>query len=71
MKTARKTHYFYILVAFFLITVESLIAGSSYSYLIKYWAKWKHLVPFHDINNELKQVLYWQYKWKRETKSKI
>ena len=48
---------FYILLAFLLITIALLIAVSIYCYLIKYRAKQKHLLPFHDTNNELKQVL--------------
>ena len=35
-----------------------LIAVSVYCHLIKYQAKQKHLLPFHNTNNELKQVLY-------------
>ena len=50
---------FYILLAFLLIALALLIAFSIYSYLIKYWAEQKHLLPFHDTNNELKQVIYW------------
>ena len=49
----------YILLAFLLITIALLIAVSIYCYLIKYEAKQKHLLSFHDKNNELKQVLYW------------
>ena len=41
-----------------LITIALLIAVSIYYYLIKYQAKQKHLLPFHDTNNELKKVLY-------------
>ena len=32
--------------------------------------KQKHLFPFHDTNNELKQVLYWQYRSKMSNKIK-
>ena len=49
---------FYILLAFLLITTTLLIDVIIYYYLIKYRAKQKHLLPFHDTNNELKQVLY-------------
>ena len=47
-KTACKTQNFYILLAFLLITIALLIAVSIYCYLIKYQAKQKHLLPFHD-----------------------
>ena len=47
---------FYILLAFLLITI-ALIAVSIYCYLIKYRAKQKHLLPFHDTNNELSLIL--------------
>ena len=49
--TAQK---FYILVAFLLITIALLIAVSIYCYLIKYRAKEKHLLPFHET--KLKEV---------------
>ena len=35
-----------------------MIDVSIYCYLIKYQAKQKHLLPFHNTNYELKQVLY-------------
>ena len=57
-KATSKTRNFYILLAFLLITVELLTAVSIYSYLIKYRAKQKHLLPFHDTNNELREVIY-------------
>ena len=53
-----KMQNFYILLAFLLITIALLIAVSIYCYLIQYRAKEKHLLPFHDTNNELTQVLY-------------
>ena len=53
-----RTQNFYILLAFLLITIALLIAVSIYCYLIKYRAKEKHLLKFHDTNNELKEVLY-------------
>ena len=53
-----KIQNFYILIAFLLITIELLIAVSIYCYLIEYRAKQKHLLPFQDTNNGLKQVLY-------------
>ena len=43
-----KTQNVYILLAFLLITIPLLIAVSIYCYLIKYRAKQKHLLPFHD-----------------------
>ena len=48
----------YVLVAFLLITIALLIVVCIYCYLIKYRAKQRHLSPFHDRNNDLKQVLY-------------
>ena len=38
--------------------VLMMISVSIYCYLIKYQANQKHLLPFHDTNNELNQVLY-------------
>ena len=52
-KTTCKMQNFYIVFAFLLITTTLLIAFSIYTYLIKYQAKKKHLLPFHDTNNEL------------------
>ena len=49
---------FYILLAFLLITVALLIAVSISCYWIRYQAKQKHLLPFLDTNNELKQVSF-------------
>ena len=57
-KATCKTRNLYILLVLSLITIALLIAVSTYCYLIKYRAKQKHLLPFHDTNNELKQVLY-------------
>ena len=54
-KATSKMQNFYILLAFLLITTTLLIAVSIYCYLIIYWAKQKHLLPFHDKNNKLKQ----------------
>ena len=48
-----KTQNFYILLAFLFIAIGLLIYVSIYCYLIKYRAQ--HLLPFHDINNELKK----------------
>ena len=52
-KTTCKTQNFFILFAFLLITIALLIAVSIYCYLIK-----KHLLPFHDKSNKLREVLY-------------
>ena len=57
-KATYKTQDFYILLAFLLITIALLIVVSIYCYLIKYQAKQKHLVPFHDTNTELRKVLH-------------
>ena len=54
-KATCKTKIFQISLAFLLITTALLIAVSIYCYLIKYQAKLKYLLPFHDTNNELKQ----------------
>ena len=54
-----KTQNFYILLTFLLIITTLLIAVSIYCYLINYWAKGKHLLPFHNTNNKLKKPIYW------------
>ena len=46
------------LLASLLITIALSIAVSINCYLIKYQAEQKHLLPFINTNNELKQVLY-------------
>ena len=51
---------FYILLAFLLITIALLIAVSIYCYLIKYRAKLKHLLLFHDTNKELRKMLHYK-----------
>ena len=56
-KAIFKTQIFYILIVFLLITIALLIAVSIYCYLIKYRARQKHLLSFHNSNYELKQVL--------------
>ena len=56
MKTTCKTQNFCILCAFLLITI--LTAVSIYCYLIKCQVKHKHLLPLHDANNELREVLH-------------
>ena len=48
----------YILLVILFITIALLIAVSIYCYLIKYRPKQKHLLPFHNTNNNSKQVLY-------------
>ena len=55
-KATCKTQNFYILLSFLLITIALLIAFSIYCYLIKYRAKQKHLLLFHDTNNEFREV---------------
>ena len=47
-----KNVIFFILSAFLLIIIRFLIAVS-----INYYLK-KHLITFHDSNNELREVLY-------------
>ena len=53
-----KNIYFF---AFLLITVTLLIAVSVYYYLVKYWAKKKHLLPYHNTRNleeiDIKNIL--------------
>ena len=58
-KASCKKENFYILLVFSLITIAFLTAVNIYCYLIKYWAKQKHLSQFHNMNNELKEVLCW------------
>ena len=53
-----KAQNFYVLLTFLLISITLLIAASIYCYLIKYRAKQKHLLLFHDTNNELKEIIY-------------
>ena len=57
-KATCKTQNLCILLVFLLITIALLIPVSIYCYLIKYWAKQKHLLSFHIKSNKLKQVLY-------------
>ena len=57
-KATCKTQNLYILLVFLLITIALLTTVSIYSCLIKYRAKQKHLLPFHNINKELKEVMY-------------
>ena len=56
-KATCKTQNFDILLTFLLITIVLLITVSNYCYLIKYQAKRKQLLPFHNTDNKLKQVL--------------
>ena len=53
-----RTKNYYILLAFLQITIVLLIVVGIYCYLIKYQAKQKQLLTFHDWNNELREVLY-------------
>ena len=55
-KATCKTQNAYILLAFLLTGIALLIAVSIYCYLIKYWAKQKHLLRFHEINNQSREV---------------
>ena len=43
---------------FLFITIALLLGVSIYSYMIKYKAKQKHLLPFYVTNEKLKEVLY-------------
>ena len=54
---ACKTQNVHIILLVLSNTIALLIAVSIYCYLIKYPAKQKHLLPFHNTNSELKQVL--------------
>ena len=65
-----KTQNLYILLAFLLITIALLITVSIYCYMIKYWARQKHLLPFHSANNELKKPIYWCHKLEMTNKIK-
>ena len=62
------TKFLYLLL-FLLITIALLIAVSIYRYLIKYQAKQKHLLSFHDT--KLKQFCVGSMNWKWEIKLKI
>ena len=57
-RVAYKTKKFCILLAILLITISLLIAVGIYGHMIKYWAKQKHLLPYHITDNKLKEVLY-------------
>ena len=61
-KVTCKVQSFYILLAFLLITIALLIAGSVYCYLIKHRAK--NLLPFHDANNKLGKFCIDSINWK-------
>ena len=63
-----KIQNFFILL-FLLIAIALLIAASIYCYLIKYLAKRKHCLPFHDT--KLKQVHINNMNLKLVIKSKI
>ena len=70
-KATCKMQKFNILLAFLLIIIALLTAVSIYYYLIKYQTKRKHLLPFHDTNNELREVLYQKCIVKMERKDKL
>ena len=53
-----KTQNFYILLTYLLITITLLITVRISYYLIEYWPTRKHLLPFHNINNKLKEPNY-------------
>ena len=56
-KQAVKREISFILLAFLLITILLLITVSIYCYLIKFRAKQKDILPLHNTNNQLEQVL--------------
>ena len=63
-KATCKMQNFYILLAFLLIAIALLIVVSIYCYLeyqdnITWIYQEKKLLPFNEINNKSKQVLYW------------
>ena len=58
----------YILLTFLLFTIILLITFSIYCYLLKYQAKQKHLILFHDSKLKINQ--YWYYKLKMTNKVK-
>ena len=47
-----------ILLSYLLITMALLIAVNISCYLIKHGVKQKHLLPFHNKNDELAEVIY-------------
>ena len=55
-KATCKTQNLYILNGFFKIAITLLIGVSIYCYLIKYWAKQKHLLTFNFTNNKLNEL---------------
>ena len=60
-----KTQSFYILLTFLLITITLLAAVCIYCYLIKYWAKPKHLLPKLEISRQnQKQINIDNINWK-------
>ena len=50
-----KTQIFYIFLTFLLIAIILLIVASMYCYLIKYRAKQKHSLPFHETKLKANQ----------------
>ena len=58
-KATCKTQNFYFLLSFLLITVTLLIVVSIYCYAIKYWRNQKNLLPFHNTNIQLREILIW------------
>ena len=45
-------------VAFLLMIIAFLIAVINYFCFLKYRAKQKHLLPFNEANDEIREVLY-------------
>ena len=57
-KATCKTQDFYILLVILLFSIALLMAYSIYCYLIKHWAKQKHLLLSHSTKNVSREVLY-------------
>ena len=56
-KTTCKTPNSYILLVYLLISIALLIAVSFYCYMIKHWAKQKHLLQFQFTINKLREIV--------------
>ena len=59
-KMTCKTKKLYNFVVFLLITIALLVAVSIHSYLIKYKAKQKHLLPYYVTNSKVKKVFFFK-----------
>ena len=55
-KETCKTENLYFLLIFLLITISILIIVSSHCCFIKHRLKQKHLLPYYNTHNELKEV---------------